>query len=71
MPEAIVAAFAALGYAVSARLILLLALAGAFTIAVMVTLHPGVLPLLVLVAYAVFAVIPVVFLEMRLKWPRE
>ena len=69
IPEAIVAAFAALGYAVSARLILLLSLVGAFSLAVMAVMSATVISLLILVAYSVLIVIPIVLLEAYGKRP--
>ena len=65
------AAFAAVGYAVSARLILLLALLGAFCLAVMALLAQSVIGLLVLTAYCLLAVIPMIGLELRGKRPKD
>ena len=53
----------AAGYALSARVLLLLAIVGAFILAVM-TMRAGVLPY-VLVAYCLLVVLPVVVLEIR------
>ncbi len=63
--DVMVAAFGALGYALSARALLLLALIGAFVLAVMAMLEPSVLRLAVLGAFAVGAVGPVTILEIR------
>jgi len=60
-----VAAFAGLGYALSARGLLLLALIGAFVLSVMATLSQTLPSLYVLVAYCIFTVIPVAYLEVR------
>lgn len=65
------AAFAALGYAFSARLILTLALIGAFVIAVMAMLATSVMSLCVLIAYCTLTVIPAAALELFGKRPSE
>lgn len=67
--EAIVAAFSALGYALSARLILLLAMAGAFCLGVMAINDPTSLRLEILVAYSFLTVIPIALLEAFGKRP--
>ena len=61
----LVSAFKALGYILSARALLLLALIGAFVLAVMATLYQTLPSLEVLIAYAMFTVIPVAYLETR------
>jgi hypothetical protein len=61
----IVSAFTGLGYALSARALLLLSLIGAFTLALVAVEQQSVMSLMVLVAYAAFAILPVVFLEVR------
>lgn len=63
--EVVVTAFGALGYALSARALLLLALIGAFVLAVMSITTQTPASLYVLVAYCVFTVIPVAYLEVR------
>ena len=60
--QTMLAAFTALGYALSARAILLLALIGAFVLAVRAQTA---MDLGVLIAYALFAIVPVVVLEIR------
>ena len=58
-------AFAALGYALSARALLLLSLIGAFSLACMAMTrgdNPG---LMVLVAFCLLTVVPVTILEIR------
>ena len=57
------AAFQALGYAVSARALLLLAIVGAFVLAVMAMNDTSATHLWVLVAYSVLVVIPMTVLE--------
>jgi hypothetical protein len=59
------AAFAALGFALSARLILFLAIVGAFALGVMAMLSPSVLKLAIVVCYGALTVIPMVYLELR------
>lgn len=66
--EAIIAAFAALGYAVSARLLLFVSLVGAFVLAVMAERDHSAW---VLIAYCCLTVIPVALLEIFGKRPRE
>lgn len=61
----LVTAFAALGYALSARAILLLALIGAFVLACFAMKSQTQDALAVLIAYCVLAVLPVVALEIR------
>jgi hypothetical protein len=60
-----VAAFKALGYTLSARALLLLALLGAFVLAIMAIIQQTPASLEVLIAYAIFTVIPVAYLETR------
>lgn len=71
IPEAIVAAFAALGYALSARLILTMSLLGAFVLGVMAMRAPSTMSLLVLIAYCALTVIPSAALELFGKRPLE
>lgn len=59
------AAFEALGYALSARALLLLALIGAFVLAVMAMQYQTAGSLEVFVAFALGAVLPVTILEIR------
>lgn len=59
----VLAAFAGLGYALSARAILLLTLLGAFVLAVLAMMQPTDLRLWALVIYGVLAVLPVAALE--------
>jgi hypothetical protein len=63
--DVIVVAFTGLGYALSARMLLLLSLIGAFILAVMAMKDQTLPGLEVLIAYAVFTVIPVAYLEIR------
>lgn len=63
--DLVVAAFAGLGYALSARALLLLALIGAFVLSVMATTAQTFASLYVLIAYCLFTVIPVAYLEIR------
>ena len=58
-------AFAALGYALSARALLLLALIGAFSLAVMAENNGTAMSLGILIAYAAFVIVPIVVLEIR------
>ena len=63
--DVVVGAFAALGYALSARALLLLALIGAFVLSLMAITSQTLPALEVLVAYCCFTVIPVAYLEIR------
>jgi hypothetical protein len=58
-----VAAFTGLGFALSARAILLLVLIGAFVLGAMVMQQPNTIRLLALIAYGVLMVLPCVWLE--------
>lgn len=60
--EVVLAAFTGLGYALSARGLLLLSLLGAFVLAVR---SHTIMDLCVMVAFSVLVVIPVVYLEVR------
>lgn len=60
--DTVLSAFTGLGYALSARALLLLTLIGAFVLAMRADGTSGIA---VLIAYAVFTVIPVVILEVR------
>lgn len=61
----IVAAFSALGFALSARALMLLAVIGAFVLACMAMQTKGSTGLWVLVAFAVLVVFPLTWLEIR------
>jgi hypothetical protein len=63
--DVLYAAFAGLGYALSARALLLLALIGAIGLGVMAMLRGGWMPLAILGVYAVLTVLPVVYLEIH------
>jgi hypothetical protein len=65
--DVLLAAFAALGYAVSARALLFIALIGAFCLAVMSMLSQSVMSVIVLGVYLALTVLPMVFLELRAK----
>jgi hypothetical protein len=67
--DVLLAAFSALGYAVSARALLFLALVGAFSLAVMAMLNQTTMSVTVLGLYCVLTVLPLVFLELRAKRP--
>lgn len=58
-------AFKALGFALSARALLFLALIGAFVLAVMAMLAQSYGALAVFIAYGILAVGPVTFLEIK------
>jgi hypothetical protein len=64
-----VAAFTGLGYALSSRAILLLVLVGAFVLALFAVSNPRLEVLAVLVAYCLFTVVPVTFLEIKRRAP--
>ena len=64
-PDPLMSALQAVGFALSARALLLLALVGAFVLAVMAMLAQTLPSLEVLIAYAIFTVIPVSYLEVR------
>ena len=63
--DVVVMAFTGLGYALSARSLLLLALIGAFVLAVMAMQSQTMASLEVLVAYSVIAILPIAYLEVR------
>jgi hypothetical protein len=63
--DVVVGAFAALGYALSARALLLLSLVGAFVLSLMAITSQTLPALEVLIAYCCFTVIPVAYLEVR------
>ena len=63
--DVVLAAFAALGYALSARALLLLSLVGAFVLSLMAISSQTLPALEVLIAYCCFTVIPVSYLEIR------
>lgn len=61
--DAIISAFVALGYVLSARMILLLSMIGAFALGALAMRDPTILRLLVLFVYACFTVVPIALLE--------
>lgn len=61
----ILSAFGGLGYALSARALLLLALLGAFALAVLAMESQTTMGLLILAAYSLSTVVPVTVLEIR------
>jgi hypothetical protein len=61
--DVMLAAFAAFGYALSARLLLLIALIGAFALAVMAMMAKVILAAVILALYCCLTVIPLVVLE--------
>jgi hypothetical protein len=63
--EVVLAAFTALGYALSARSLLLLALIGGFVLALLAIGAQTQATLFVLVAYCILLVLPIVYLEVR------
>ena len=63
--DVVVTAFSALGYALSARALLLLSLVGAFVLSLMAITSQTTSALEVLIAYCCFTVIPVAYLEIR------
>lgn len=63
--QLLLTAFAGLGYALSARALLLLALIGAFVLAVMAMQAQTQAALMVFAAYALGTVVPVTYLEIR------
>lgn len=65
--DVLLAAFAALGYAVSARFLLFLSLIGAFALSVMSMLSQSVMSVTILSLYCLLTVLPLVFLELRAK----
>ena len=63
--DVMLAAFGAAGLALSARALLLLALVGAFVLAIMAMQSQTIAALEVLAIYGVFAILPVAYLETR------
>ena len=63
--KVILSSFASLGYALSARALLLLALLGAFVLAVLAMEGQSVMGLWILGVYSMFTVVPVTVLEIR------
>lgn len=63
--EVTLQAYAALGYALSARALLMLALVGAFVMAVLAIHSQTVFSLIALGLYCAFAILPVAYLEAR------
>lgn len=69
IPEAILSVFAALGFALSARLLLLLAIIGAFVLAMMAMQNTSYQTIGIFVAYALLVIVPLVYLETKGKRP--
>lgn len=65
--DVLLAAFAALGYAVSARFLLFMSIVGAFALAVMSMLHPTVMSIVILGMFCLLTTLPLVWLELRAK----
>lgn len=65
------AAFRTAGYILSARALLLLALVGAFVLAVMATVSQTLPALEVLIVYGMTTVLPVAYLETRRGRPTD
>lgn len=65
--DVLLAAFSAMGYAVSARFLLFLSMLGAFALAVMALRQPSVFSLVVLGMYSGLTVLPLVWLELNGK----
>lgn len=65
--DAVLAAFAALGFAVSARFLVFLTVVGAFALAVMAMRFHDLMGLAVLGLYCALTVLPLVWLETRAK----
>ena len=63
--DVVLAAFSGLGYAVSARALLLLAMIGSFTLTTLVMWNPTILRVVVLAVFTVLVVLPLVYLEVR------
>ena len=63
--DVLLAAFTALGYAISARALLMLAIVGAFVLAVMAILSDKIPALVALGLFAALVVIPMCILELR------
>jgi hypothetical protein len=63
--EVLLAAFQSLGYALSARALLLLALIGAFVLGVFAMVNRDLMSLAILATYSAMTVIPVVWLELN------
>ncbi|HEY4355959.1 MAG TPA: hypothetical protein VGN16_09445 [Acidobacteriaceae bacterium] len=71
MSEVLLAAFAAMGFAMSARFLLFLSLLGAFALAVMAMLEPTNPKLIVLGMYGILTTLPLVALEVVAKRGKE
>lgn len=69
--DVLLAAFAAMGFATSARFLLFLSLLGAFALAVMAMLEPTNPKLIVLGMYCVLTTLPLVALEVIAKRGKE
>lgn len=65
--DVLMAAFAAMGHAVSARVLVFLSLLGAFALAVMAMLSQTVMAVVILGLYSVGIVLPLVALELMTK----
>ena len=65
--DVMLAAFAALGFAVSARALVFLSLVGAFVLAVMAMMNQTVMAVVVLGLYCGLTLLPLVYLELRVK----
>jgi hypothetical protein len=63
--DVVVVAFTGLGYALSARMLLLLSLIGVFVLAIMAMMDQTLPSLEVLIAAAAFTVLPAAYLEIR------
>lgn len=63
--EVVIHAYTALGYALSARALLLLALVGAFILAILTARQPTYFSLALLTIYCAFTVVPIAYLEVR------
>lgn len=69
--DVMLAAFSALGFAVSARFLLFLAILGAFALAVMAMRSEHTISLVVLGLWSVLTVLPLVALEINSRSPKE
>ena len=69
--DVLLSSFAALGYALSARALLLLSLVGAFVLAILAMGRGDLMGLGVLIAYSVLTVCPVAYLEARKLFKRD
>lgn len=67
--QVVLAAFASLGFALSARFLVFLSLAGAFVIAIMAMRAHDLMGLSVLALYCLLIVLPLIWLELNAKRP--